>query len=374
MRYLKKISLILLAVILVSGLLITNGCKKKEPEVIKIGAILPLTGPGALWGNNTRKGAELAVEEINKTGAIGNKKLVLISEDSKGVAKEGVSAVHKLITTDKVNGILDDAVSSVALAIVPIITENKLPTISTGSTNPKLSGASPYFFRLWNSDIEEAVISANFIATEMKLKDGVILYIRNEYGDGLQIAFEKEFAKYGGSVLGKESFEPGAANFRQQILKLKALNPQFIYLVGYPVEIPRVLVELKKQKFNVQVVTTAAIEDKSVLEQAKDAAEGVIYPYPKPAQTKITELFKQSYKQKYGEDPGSPAAEAYDAIMIFAKAFKKVGTDGSKVKDTIASIKHEGASGLITFDSNGDVHKPMEMKIIKNGKFEVYKK
>jgi len=349
-----------------------SGCKKKEPEVIKIGAILPLTGSGALWGNNTRKGAELAVEEINKAGGINNKKLILISEDSKGEAKEGVTVIQKLINVDKVNAIIDDAVSSVALAIVPIITEKKMPTISTGSTNPKLSGSSPYFFRLWNSDVEEAVISAKFIASEKKLNKGVILYIRNEYGDGLQVAFEKEFNKYGGKILGKESFEPGAASFREQLLKLKVLNPQFVYLVGYPVEIPRVLIEIKKQKINAQIVTTAAIEDKSVIEQAKEAAEGVIYPYPKPAQTKITESFKQAYKQKYSEEPGSPAAEAYDAVVIFAEAFKKVGTDTQKVRDYISSIRHEGASGEITFDGNGDVHKPMELKIIKNGKFAMY--
>lgn len=365
--------ILVLSFVVIIGSLFLNGCAKKEPETVKIGAILPLTGPGALWGNNTRKGAEIAVDEINRAGGINNKKLVLISEDSKGEAKEGVTVIQKLINIDKVNAILDDAVSSVALANVPIITENKLPTISTGSTNPKLSGSSPYFFRLWNSDIEEAVISARFIASEKKFNKGVILYIRNDYGDGLQSAFEKEFAKYGGKILRKESFEPGAAYFREQLLKLRALKPQFIYLVGYPVEIPRVLVEMKKQKFDIPVITTAAIEDKSVIEQAKEAAEGVIYPYPKPAQTKITESFKQTYKQKYGEDPGSPAAEAYDAIMIFAEAFKKAGVEGQKVRDFISSIKHEGASGLIEFDKNGDVHKPMEMKIIKAGKFELYK-
>lgn len=343
-------------------------------DVYKIGAILPLTGPGALWGNNTRKGAEIAVEEVNKTGGINGKKLLLISEDSKGVAKEGVAAAYKLISADKINVVLDDAVSSVALAIVPIITENKLPTISTGSTNPKLSGSSPYFFRLWNSDIEEAVISAKFIHNDMKLKKGVIFYIRNEYGDGLQSSFEKEFSQYGGNILGKESFEPGTASFREQLLKLKALKPQFVYLVGYPVEIPRVLIEMKKLKFNAKVITTAAIEDKSVIEQARTAAEGVFYPFAKPVQNKITETFKQKYKQKYAEDPGSPAAEAYDAIMIFSRAFEKVGTDGSKIKDFIAGIKQEGASGLIIFDKNGDVHKQMEMKIIRKGKFEVYKK
>ena len=342
-------------------------------DVYKIGAILPLTGSGALSGNNTRKAAELAVAELNKSTA-SNVGIVLISEDSKGIGKEGVSVVNKLISIDKINAVLDDAVSSVALAVVPIITENKLPTISTGSTNPKLSGASPYFFRLWNSDLEEAVISAKFIASDLKFNKGVILYIRNEYGDGLQGSFEKEFAKYKGKIVGKESFEAGAANYRDQLLKLKALKPQFVYLVGYPVEIPRVLVEMKKLKFTAKIVTTAAIEDNSVLEQAKIASEGVIYPFAKPAKSKMTESFKQEYKRKFGEDPGSPAAEAYDAIMIFAKAFGKVGADGTKVKDYIANIKHEGVSGLIILDKNGDVHKPMEMKIIRNGKFEVLKK
>jgi len=347
--------------------------KVNKPEAYKIGAILPLTGPGALWGNNTRKGAELAVDEINRTEGISDRKLILISEDSKGMAKEGVIVLQKLLSIDKVHAIIDDAVSSVALANIPIITKNKICMISTGSTNPDLSGSSSYFFRLWNSDIEEAVISGRFIASELGYGKGVILYIRNDYGDGLQKAFEKEFAKYKGIILGKESFEPGASHFREQLFKLKALNPQFVYMVGYPAEIPRILIEMKKLNFNKKVITTAAIQDKSVVEQAKKAVEGVIYPYAKPAQAEITESFKKAYKQKYGEDPGSPAAEAYDAVMVFTKAFKEAGRDSHKIRDFIASIRHEGASGLIIFDKNGDVHKPMEMKIIRNGKFEVYK-
>ncbi len=373
MRHFKIISVVLFSVFVLGSLFLINGCTEKEPETIKIGAILPLTGPGALWGNNTRKGAELAVDEINRTEGISDRKLILISEDSKGMAKEGVIVLQKLLSIDKVHAIIDDAVSSVALANIPIITKNKISMISTGSTNPDLSGSSPYFFRLWNSDIEESVIGGRFIASELGYEKGVILYIRNEYGDGLQKGFEKEFAKYGSIILGKESFEPGASRFREQLFKLKALNPQFVYVIGYPAEIPRILIEMKKLSFNKKVITTAAIQDKSVVEQAKKAAEGVIYPYAKPAQTKITEAFKKAYKQKYGEDPGSPAAEAYDAIIIFAKAFKEARTNKEKIREVIANIKHEGASGMIIFDNNGDVHKPMEMKIIRNGKFEVYK-
>ncbi|RLF98487.1 hypothetical protein DRN58_06860 [Thermococci archaeon] len=370
-----KLVIVVLNITLIAFLFLSGeSCTKKKFKTIKIGAVLPLTGPGALWGNNTRKGAELAIEEINKSGGINGTKLELIVEDSKGVAKEGVNVVRKLINIDRVNAILDDAVSSVALAIVPIITQNKIPTISTGSTNPKLSGASPFFFRLWNSDIEEAVISAKFIAQKLKFSKGIILYIRNDYGDGLQKAFEKEFAKYEGEILAKDSFEQGASHFREQLLKLKSLNPQFLYLIGYPTEIPRILVEMKQLNFDIQIITTGAVEDKSILEQAKKAAEGIIYPYPKPVQTKITKFFRKKYKEKYGEIPGSPAAEAYDAIMIFAKAFKEVGTDSFRVRDFISSIRYEGASGFIVFDKNGDVHKPMEMKVIKDNKFIIYHK
>ena len=364
------VSMVLLVVASTIFLISFSGCSKKEQKVVKIGAVLPLTGPGALWGNNTRKGAELAVEEVSRRWK--DKKLILIAEDSKGLAREGVSVIQKLINVDKIDAVLDDAVSSVALAIVPIITKNKLTTISTGSTNPKLSGASPYFFRLWNSDTEEAVISARFIGETLKYKKGVIFYILNDYGEGLKQAFEKEFARYNGKIIGKESFKQGAASFREQLLKLKSMNPEFMYLIGYPTEIPRILVEMKKLHFDVQVITTAAVQDKSILEQAKDAAEGVIYPYPKPVKTEITEKFIKEYKEKYNELPGSPAAEAYDAIMIFAEAFENVGKNREKIRDYVASIEFKGASGYVKFDKNGDVHKPMEIKIIKNGKFQTY--
>src|SRR3990167_1877096 len=95
-------------------------CGKKEEDVIKIGAILPLTGDVAIYGNNTKEGIDLAVEEINKHGGINGKNIRILYEDSKAEPRTGVTVLQNLISKDKVQVIIDNSVSSVALALAPI--------------------------------------------------------------------------------------------------------------------------------------------------------------------------------------------------------------------------------------------------------------
>ncbi|EDP74872.1 penicillin-binding protein activator [Hydrogenivirga sp. 128-5-R1-1] len=342
-------------------------CEKQSEQTLKIGVLTPLTGPGALWGKNTLKGAELAVEELRKQGA--NIKLVV--EDSKGSPLEGVKALQKMITLDRIDFLIDDAVSSVALAIVNILTQKKLVCLSTGSTNPKLSGASPYFFRLWNSDAEEASVIAKY-ALRRGFRAAYVIYIRNDYGEGLARKFREVFVKNGGEILLENSFAPGTSNFQYFISKIKNVhkaNKSFIYIIGYPREIPSLIVQIRKSNVQIPIFGTAAFEDSSILARAGKYMEGVIYPYPKVVVTAKREHFEKVYEKKYGEKPGSPAAEAYDAVYILYKAYKKVGTDADKVREFLLNLRYEGASGYIDFDEFGDVHKPFVIKTVRNGEF-----
>ena len=105
--------------VIVIGVFVYLNNAGNEQETLKIGAILPLSGDVAVYGNNTKKGIDLAVDEINKTGGVNGKKIEIIYEDSKAEPKTGVTAMHKLIK-NKVQAVIDNSVSSVALAIAPI--------------------------------------------------------------------------------------------------------------------------------------------------------------------------------------------------------------------------------------------------------------
>ena len=178
--------LVQLAIMLISSLFLITGCtkKEKEPETIRIGAILPLTGDIAEYGNRIKKGIDLAIEEIENQGGINGKRAKVLYEDSTGFPKGGVSAVQKLISINRVPIIIGAVASSVTLAIVPQTTESKVVLFSPASSSPKLSGVSPFFFRDWPSDVLEARLLAEFTFNKLGIKKVAILNVNNDYGLG----------------------------------------------------------------------------------------------------------------------------------------------------------------------------------------------
>ena len=362
------LNLSIFAILLIS--LFCFSCGEKKTETVKIGCTVPLTGEAATWGNYTKKGVELAVEEYNSGLKTGEVKIEVIYEDTKAQAKEGINAFNKLVNIDKVQAVVDDAVSGVALAIAPIAKQKKVVIISTGATNPKLSQAGSFYFRVWNSDYEEGLFSANYCFNKLSLRKIAVMAIENDYGQGLSDVFINHFKKLGGNITIVETYKQGNAQFRNQLLKIKNSNPDAIYLVSYPEETPQILIQKQNLEIKQQIIGTVPFEDKSIIEKAKATAEGIIYPYPTAPEGEIVDKFYQSYKKKFNEDPGTTSAEGYDAAKLIIAAISTKGNDGEMIRQYLNEAKNwKGVSGIIEFDENGDVHKPMVMKTIKNGEF-----
>jgi branched-chain amino acid transport system substrate-binding protein len=345
-------------------------CQKRQ-DVVKIGAILPLSGEVAVYGNNIKKGIDLAVDEINRNGGVNGSKIQIIYEDSKADPKTGVSAMYKLIE-NKVQVVIDNSISSVALAITPIGDKNKVVVLSTGSTNPKLSGISPFFFRIWNSDDLEGKLSAQFAIDSLGKSQAAIIYVNNDYGNGLSNVFAKEFTNKGGQVLNRESYEQGASDFKTQLAKIKSSNVDIIYIVGYSKENVNIIKQIKELNIDCQLIGTVTMEDETVIAIAGKSADGIIYPYPKepdPSNPTVSN-FRVNFKQYYGEDIAFLCDVGYDAVYLIANAISLKNNTGEGIRDGLKEVRnYEGASGLIEFDDKGDVHKPMRFKVIENGIF-----
>jgi branched-chain amino acid transport system substrate-binding protein len=348
-------------------------CSRQEPGAIRIGAVLPLSGDVAVYGNNTKEGIELALDEINRKGDVKGIKLEVIYEDSKAQPQTGVVAFQKLISVNKVAVVIDNSVSSVALAMVPIASRDSVVIVSTGSTNPKLSGSSPFFFRIWNSDALEGKWTARFAADSLQIKTLSILYVNNDYGKGLEEVFRKQFENAGGTILSSESFEQGASNFRTALLKAKVKKAKAVYIVAYPKEIGVLLKQMKELGLKAKRLGTVTMEDPQIITIAGEASEGVIYPFPMEPNKNDTVVasFERKFEEKYGKQPGITADVGYDALkMIWLAIGTSSRVSGEEIRTGLRRIKaYHGASGIMEFDESGDVNKPMNMKTIKDGKF-----
>ncbi len=363
----------------VCGLMITllatfvanTGCKK-QPEEIKIGAILPLTGEAAKYGDAAKKGIDLAIEEINSAGGIKGKKVQAVYEDSQGDPKLGVAAMHKLVTVDKVSTAIGDLFSSVTLAIAPLANKNKIVLLSPASSSPKITDAGDYIFRNCPSDVYEGSIMANYAYNKLGYRNVVLLYINNEYGVGIKDVFKKNFSEKGGVVVAEETFDQNATDFRSQLTKIKKATSEAIYLVGYK-EMGYILKQAKEIGIRTQFLSTVMFEDPEILKIAKNAAEGVIYSasaFDPKSENTVIQNFVKSFEEKYNQVPDIFAGLSYDATKIMSIAITQGGYSGEGIKTAMYNVKnYPGVAGETSFDANGDAILSPIIKQVKNGKF-----
>ena len=366
----KTIIWLIVAIVVIAGIWWGVSRRPTEEEVIKIGAILDLSGPAASDNAKIKKGIEVALEEINSGGGIKGRKIELVWEDDKCDPKEGVSAFHKLMSSYKFPVIIGGSCSSVTLAIAPIAEENKVVLVSPYSSNPQLTEAGDYIFRTVPSDIFEANLEAEFISQEMGLKKIAILYVNNDYGKGLANVLSFRFKELGGEILIEEPYALKESDFRAHLTKIKEKNPELIYIAGYQRALINILKQIKELGIIVRLMANSLMDDPQIIEEVEDAAEGVIIGsiFFDPSET-----FQSKFQKKYGEKAGTWEAIGYDTLRLVAKAIEKGGYEPEGIKNALYEIEYDGALGHLTFDKNGDIVWPkLTIKTVKNGQFVPY--
>lgn len=356
------------------SLFIFAGCSQKTDSVV-IGAILPLTGNSAAWGEQGKYGIELAVEELNAKGGIKGRHIEVVYEDSKAVPKDAVSAVRKLISADKVPAIIGDIVSATTLAVAPIVEKEKVVLMGISCSAPPISQAGEYVFRVWPSDLLEGSTLAQYLANK-GYKSICVLHMQNDYGSGLAKVFQETFVGRGGKVPLVQAYTQEEVDFKPYLRKIQSFPHDGIYIMGYYQDAALILKQAKEIEIKTKFFGATAVENPKLLEVAGIAAEGLIYPTITDFDVKnpspVAKDFIEKFKKRFGVDPDWASSHAYDATLVVCEAMKEGGLSGAEIRKTIDSTrKFSGVTGNIIFDDNGDViDKPVTIKIVKDGKFQ----
>lgn len=339
----------------------TSGCNKKAEEVT-IGVIAPLTGDGATYGAAMKRGFELATAGRN---------IRLIYEDSKLQPKEGVTAIQKLISQDKVKVVFGAAASGVTLAMAPIAERNGVILFSSISTTDELKNAGQYVFRNVPRNEIQGVTAADFVHDVLKCKRPAILKKNDEYGTNLADSFADRIAALGDTVVFDEAYNPGETDFRTTITKIKKQNPGMVYIPGNYQEVAVFLVQAKEAGLKVPLVGGDGSYSPELINLAGDAANGSYYTMMAVKKQPFYDSFEAAFKAKYNRDPDVYDAYAYEAGIILLTAIDSVGYDATKIKDFL--LKHrfeESLTGPLTFDEFGEVNRQYGIVTVKNGQFE----
>lgn len=354
-----------------------NSCnqssKQSESKTVRIGSILPLTGGAAFVGVPIKNAISLKVNEFNKTSST---KVEVVFEDSKADVKEAVSAIEKLNSVG-IKIILGPVTSGEVLAVAPVAEKNRIIIFSPSASAQNITNSGDFVFRNELSDELGATIQAQLAFSNLKWKKISILFTDNDYGVGVKNAFESEFMKLGGEIPNSISFKGGSTDFKTQILKLKSIKNDAIFVVAQA-EYPVIIKQFTENKVEAKVYATPVFEDPSFIEQiGKKNAEGIIYTYygsfSLTSSSEHVTDFISEYKAAYQSDPSYYAALGFDNICIMIEALTRSNFDINKVKSNLYLIHNfKGVTGDISFDKNGDVSKPVILKIVRDGNFTNY--
>jgi branched-chain amino acid transport system substrate-binding protein len=332
---------------------------------IVVGEFASLTGSEATFGINSSNGVELAKEEINNSGGVlGGRKIKIIIEDDQSKPGQPSSAVKKLIASDKSIAILGEIASSRSLEAGPICQEAKIPMISPGSTNPKVTEVGDYIFRVCFIDPFQGTVMAKFTLDTLKLKKVAILTdVRNDYSVGLTKYFKEYFTAHGGQIVSERSFSGGGIDkdFRAQLTSIKAAQPEAIFVPGYYTEAGLIAKQARSLGLKVPLMGGDGWDSPKLTEIGGSAVEGCYFSThfsPQDTNPKVQDFVKK-YQEKFKTMPDGMAPLGYDAMMILANAIKIAGsTDAAKIRDAIANTKDfDGVTGKITIDEKRNATK-----------------
>lgn len=363
---------------IVGAMMLIGGCGKSgevaKPETIKIGGMAPLTGALAIYGVTTTNGAELAVKEINENGGVLGKKIEYVMLDTKGDSTEAVMAYNKLVD-EKVAGIIGEVTSKPTLAVTEVAVQDNMPLITPTGTQVDITEAGPNVFRVCFTNPYQGKVLA--ITSKERLgADTVAVMLNNssDYSDGIAKAFIEESEKLGMRVMGVEGYSDGDKDFRPQLTKLAAMNPDVILIPEYYEQAALIATQAREVGVKSIFVGSDGWDGiaKTLDKSSYAAIENSYFTnhFSMEDQSEKIQNFLKDYRETYKEDPSAFSALGYDAVYMMKTAIEKAGTtDKQKVVDALKGIEYDGVTGYLIFDDHNNPVKAVTVLKIENGKY-----
>ena len=342
-------------------------------EIIKLGLITPLTGDVKTFGESCKNAFLLAIDDYAKTGKY---QITPVIADDRNDATEGTNAALKLITQDKVAGIIGPLTSKIAIPVSEIADKNRVPMISS-ATNPKVTvhdgRRKPYVFRSCFTDPFQGSVAANFALKELKASTAAVLYdVGNDFSKGLADFFKTTFEKGKGTILAYESYQKDDVDFSALITKIGIKKPDVLFLPDYYNKVSLIARQVREKGLKSALLGGDGWDSPDLIKIGGSAIIGNYFTnhYSAEKKDKVTEAFIGRYKQKCGAVPDAWAALTYDATMLYLQSLDKAQkATPEEVMNVLTDLKnHKGVTGNISFDRNGDpVKSAVILRVEKDG-------
>jgi branched-chain amino acid transport system substrate-binding protein len=334
-----------------------------QERVVRIGVLMPISGPGSYFGVMGREGVDLALEQVK--GGVNGYRLQVQYEDSACSPLQATNTVKRILDQFKPHIVIGEECSDASLAIAPILEQAKVVQLNAGSVTMKLTESGyKYVFRIFPNAEQQSAPLVKVAREKLKAQTAVILYEKTNAGSDNAEGFEKPFVQAGGKVLAKIDFGRDVNDFTAIATRIASLGkvdvlPTFA-LEGQQVRLAQALAQAKVVKGG----GGPGVQMGSIWlpwgfdQKAGEAAVGYvrIVQFDPTEQRKVVQDFVKAFKAKYGADrtPTHINAHAYDTIMLVAEAVRRGAKNSETIREQFSKFKDvEVTTGKITFDAKG---------------------
>lgn len=342
-------------------------------------------------GRSMKMAAEMAVEEINAAGGIHGRPLALVVKDDEAIPERAIEVATELVDDPRVIAVVGHINSAASRAAADVYNnpERGLVELSPASSSISLSDAGEWTFRVCPTDLQHAPALADWIYQRLNRRRAAVLYANDEYGRGLLEVFVRSFERQGGEVIARDPFLPAlmeSDNAVDPYLERAIRNRMdALVIAGQAAEGYKIIRAARRLGYTGPILGADGITS---LREAGAIAEGIYITsaFLADRPTDAAQSFVRAFTERYGEVPDHRAAMSYDAVYLLARALRETGAARGGVKsmsdavrvrravrDYLASVgngtpPHEGVSGTIRFDENGDVlDKEVTVGVVKGG-------
>lgn len=344
--------------------------RQETTTAIKIGVIASLTGTGAVRGESAQQGLTLALEKIKQSGVLKGREVEPVYEDVPlNQPKNAPAALQKLTTVDKVSAIIGPMGSTVVMSVAPIVDSAGIPLIVHTASVLKATENNEYLFRLWTTANNYASVILEGVK-ERGYKRIAVLSATQENTIDLLTVLQEKLASVGAEFVVSEQVAADVRDFRTQLTKIKAAQPDALFLNLFEGQIGVAADQARKLGITVPLFTNSVM---SAVELAVNPAalEGAWFP----RFSGYTDIAKQEFIARFGKEPGNPetAAAAHDSLLALAQVIGKVGTNPAKIKDALYQKEFTGSIGAFRFLPSGESDLKLDLRVVKNGEIVVVK-
>ncbi len=358
---------------------------------VKIGVTEALSGGAAQYGISIRNGFELAAAQINAAGGVAGNKIALVIEDEQGKKEEAINTFKKLIFQDKVLMLFGPTLSNSAQAADPIAQAAKVVVFGTSNTADGITSIGDHVFRNSVTEADVLPVTLKTAINKVGIKNVAVLYGNDDvFTKSGYDNFKKVLEDLKVPVTTTETFAKGDVDFKAQLTKIKASNPDAIVLSALLAEGAPIMVQARQLGMNVPFIGGNGMNSVKVFDLAKGASDNLWIgsPWSIENRTKENNSFIVAYTAKYKSAPDQFAAQSFDAMYIVAEALKKIKLSGdldkdrAALRDALPTVKWTGATGAFAFrranDKSGkpagyDADQTAIVSVTKDGRYVIEK-